>query len=122
MDNLIVGAARTRCVCLLRYAGRLAALGVLVGLAACAAPQTPPADTVTVVGEVTARGNEPFGIYLLETADRNSYVLNLERLTAAQRQHFSTPARLRLTGTPYLDRWNGRPYAHLRVQAWERVP
>ena len=83
----------------------------------CAFPDTPPPDEpITVEGRVAVRGNEPFAAYVLRTDDRNAYVLTFE--SGADRPQ--TPAHLRVTGTLYLDDWNGRPYAHLRVQAWER--
>ena len=67
---------------------------------------------------VTARGNEPFSAYVLETDDRNYYVLNLEE---ADRQGYTTPARIRATGTVYVNDWMGRPFTHLRVRSWLMV-
>ena len=67
---------------------------------------------------MTARGNEPFVRYLLETEDRTYYVL---RLPEAERASFTTPARIRATGRVYVDSWDGRPYTHMDVSAWETV-
>lgn len=91
-------------------------------LAACSArpaPDAAPDGAITVEGDVTARGNEPFVVYVLETPMRNSYVLTL---TPAQEGAFTSPARLRLTGTPYLDDWNNQPHAYLRVHTLEVLP
>jgi hypothetical protein len=75
-------------------------------------------DTVTVEGMVTARGNAPFSVYLLETDTGNAYVLVLDDTTRAG---FGTPARLRVTGAVYRGDWQGTPFAHLRVHTWARV-
>jgi len=86
----------------------------------CATTEKTTSDenTITVEGMVTARGNEPFSAYVLETDSRNFYVLNLEE---ADRGGFSTPARIRATGSLYLTNWMGRPFTHLRVSTWVMV-
>lgn len=81
---------------------------------ACATNRTPPADVVTVEGVVTVRGNEPFAAYVLETEDRNFYVLDFEEATPPD-----TPAGLRVTGRLYRGEWDGRPYARIEVHAFE---
>ncbi|MEM1095373.1 MAG: hypothetical protein AAGJ10_12295 [Bacteroidota bacterium] len=93
---------------------RFFSLLLLVGmLAACTstAPHS-TADTVTVEGQVSMRGNEPFTAYMLETANQNLYVLTFPE---GQEQSFTTAARYRLTGTVSADLWNGQRLAHLRV-------
>lgn len=97
---------------------RFFSLLFLVGLlAACTstAPRT-TADTITVEGQVSMRGNEPFTAYMLETANQNLYVLTFEE---GQEQTFTTAARYRLTGTVSSAQWNGRPFAHLQVLSAE---
>ena len=79
-----------------------------------AARSAAEADAITVEGTVTHRGNAPFTTYVLETDQRNSYILNLEGLPE-ERQSFTTPLRARVTGTLYADTWGDRSYAHLRV-------
>lgn len=84
--------------------------------AACAAPQaTSTTDTITVEGTVTYRGNEPFSALVLETDQRNLYVLNVDDMQADAIAS-NTPMRVRATGTLYRDEWNGQPIAHLRVR------
>jgi ABC-type glycerol-3-phosphate transport system substrate-binding protein len=78
------------------------------------------ADTITVEGTITHRGNEPFTTYVLETEDRNSYVLNLE-LLPEERRTFSTPLQARATGTLYAGAWGDQTYAHLRVSTMEEL-
>ncbi|GAB5517982.1 MAG: hypothetical protein RhofKO_02330 [Rhodothermales bacterium] len=93
-----------------------ALLGLL--MAACTSTASlPAADTITVEGQVSMRGNEPFAAYVLETSNQNLYVLTFDEGDA---QRFTTAARYRLTGTVSFELWNGRPFAHLRVQASER--
>lgn len=90
----------------------------------CASPETTRTATnesvLTVEGTITLRGNEPFTTYVLETEDRNSYVLNLEEL-ADEQQSFTTPVDARVTGALYADTWGDRPYAHLRVTTMEEI-
>ena len=76
-----------------------------------------PSEPITVEGRTSVRGNEPFAEYVLQTDDRNAYVLTFEDGADLP----PNPARLRVTGTLYLADWNGRPYAHLRVQSWEQA-
>lgn len=102
--------------------GLLQVAPLVLVLLSCMAPgcatQPPTVEVVTVEGTVTVRGNEPFAAYILETESRNTYVLNFGDAGAGALQ---TPARLRVTGTPYKADWNGRPYAHLRIEKWERI-
>lgn len=91
--------------------------GVLV-VASCSSPERLTQAEITVEGMVTARGNEPFVQYFMETEDRNYYVL---RIPEADLAAFRTPARLRATGRVYVETWNGRSYTHLDVSSWEQV-
>ena len=98
---------------------------VLLGLCwlGCAgtAPSTDqPLDVITVEGRASVRGNTPFTAVMLETDQRNLYVLVLDD---ADRQTLERelPARLRITGVLYVDDWNGVPYAHLRPTSLEQL-
>jgi len=77
----------------------------------CAAPRS-AASEITVEGEVTARGQVPFVVQVLETDDQNAYVLVMDETLRAQ---YVNPTRLRATGVVYVAEWNGRPFTHLRV-------
>lgn len=88
------------------------AMILLFAAPACRSASPPSGDVITVSGEVTVRGNEPFAAYVLETADRNFYVLEMDPETA---RAISTPSHAEITGEVYLAEWNGRPFAHLRV-------
>ena len=83
-------------------------------LVSCTTDRAPEADTITVEGMVTVRGNEPFAAYVLETSDRNTYVLVFPEAV-------ETPARLRVTGRLYLGEWDGQSYAHIEVHAYEEL-
>ena len=74
-------------------------------------------DTITVEGEVTVRGNEPFAAHLLETREHDVYVLDFAGGTAPP-----TPAHLRVTGRLYEDEWMGAEYLHIEVASIERTP
>lgn len=65
-------------------------------------------------GTVTYRGNEPFAALVLETDQRNLYLLNMADMQTDAIAP-STPMRVRATGTLYIEEWNGQPFAHLRV-------
>ena len=71
-------------------------------------------EAISVHGLVTVRGNVPFNAAILETDSRNYYVL---KLTTEQQSVLTTPNRYRVTGLLYLDKWNGKSYAHLEVKA-----
>ncbi len=74
-----------------------------------------PAGTMIVVeGMLSMRGHEPFTTLVLETPQRNTYVLNLDDMQQ-EALEYGTPMRARVSGILYQDEWNGRPYAHLRV-------
>jgi len=92
--------------------------------AGCTSPETTRTVTddtvITVEGTITLRGNEPFTTYVLETEDRNSYVLTLDELPDEQ-QSFTTPVQARVTGALYADTWGDQPYAHLRVTTMEEI-
>lgn len=89
----------------------------LVG-AGCAAPQEAVQDMVTVEGMVTARGNEPFVRYVLETSEGNLYAL---RIPEKDQREFQTPARLEVTGRLYVDGWDSHPFVHVDVSEWRRI-
>jgi hypothetical protein len=72
-------------------------------------------DIITVEGKVNQRGNTPFQAWMVETADRNSYVLIMN----AKGGDYSTSKTYRVTGRLYLDKWNGTDYAHLEVVSIE---
>jgi hypothetical protein len=91
--------------------------GVVFGAAGCASTAGPA--EISVEGTVTTRGNEPFTAYVLETEDQNAYVLVFEE---AMPEALRTPVRMRVEGLAYSDSWEGQPYAHLRVRAYEPQP
>ena len=67
---------------------------------------------MTVEGTISVRGNEPFSAVVLQTASRNHYVL---KMSPEMRSRLVTPSLRRVTGYLYLDKWNGRDFAHLDV-------
>ena len=77
-------------------------------------------DVITVEGQVSVRGNTPFTALMLETAQRNLYVLVMSEAKRKALQP-TLPGRFRITGAVYADDWNGRPYAHLRPIVMERL-
>jgi len=79
---------------------------------------TSESNMISVEGYVSVRGNVPFIAVVLETDDRNTYIL---KLTPEMSQTLTTPARLNVTGRLYLDYWNGVALAHLEVVELERV-
>ena len=84
-------------------------------LGACATGSSVPAvERISVTGDITVRGNEPFTEVVLITDDNHWYLLDL---TQEQRRMLLTPARARITGPVSLGEWNGRPFARLRVDA-----
>jgi hypothetical protein len=87
-------------------------IGVLAGCAASRSVE----NEIAVVGEVTARGQVPFVVQVLETDDQNAYVLVMDE---SLRARYVNPARLRVTGVVYVAAWNGRPFTHLRVTRLE---
>lgn len=91
----------------------------LVLFAGCAGLGRQNAETVTVEGEVTAQGQEPFAEYVLETEEGHFYVVDFDGQAGAD---FSTPARLRVTGRLSTTMWDGSPFPHIEVAEWERAP
>lgn len=89
--------------------------GLMLAAVRCASSSS-IAGEIVVEGEVTARGQEPFVVQVLETDDRNAYVLVLDE---AQRRQYTNPARIRVAGVVYVAEWNGRPFTHLRVSRIE---
>ena len=70
---------------------------------------------IALEGTLSQRGSEPYTALVLETNQRNLYVLNLDEM---QRDVLAVdaPKRVRVTGTLYEDTWNGRAMAHIRVK------
>jgi hypothetical protein len=98
---------------------RLAALLFMVlATGACASLSSSHADELTVEGLVTVRGHEPFAVLVLETAHRNSYVLDIPEDERIRLQN-AAPGHFRISGNTFLAEWYGRPYTHLRVRLWE---
>lgn len=95
--------------CAMLMAGCVATSGATKGDAATGGA---PSDHITVEGRAVVMGNVPFTALMLQTEDRNSYILKMD---AEERAELMTPARVRVSGVLYLDDWNGRPYAHIRV-------
>ncbi len=82
------------------------------------APSHTAHNVLTVEGRVSVRGHTPFTGVLLETDQRNFYVLALDE--AARRDLVpELPARYRVTGLLYGADWNGIRYAHLRPTKME---
>ena len=88
-------------------------------LVSCTTDRVSDTDIITVEGMVTVRGNEPFAAYVLETSDRNTYILAFPE--AAETPAPETPARLQVTGRLYLGEWEGQSYAHIEVHAYEEL-
>ena len=86
----------------------LASLQLITGCAG----SNPYSEFISVEGQISVRGNEPFTAVILYTAARNYYVLNQRD---EDRGDLLTPATYRVTGQLYLDQWNGRNFAHLAV-------
>lgn len=92
--------------------------GVAVLGSGCMAPgqtsSNPSIEAViTVEGTVNSFGAEPFAAVVLNSAERNSWVLEL---SAADRDRLMMPARVRVTGSVYAADWQGRTRAHMRVR------
>ena len=77
-------------------------------------------DVITVEGRASVRGNTPFTGIMLETNQRNTYVLVFDD-AEGRALEADLPARLRVTGDLYVAEWNGMSYAHLRVTTMERL-
>ena len=100
-----------------------ALLFVMLMAAGCASERDAASQgDLTVTGRVSMRGHEPFSALVLETDDRNVYVLTLSGEQQRSAMLPKTPGRFRVTGALYEDNWNGKPYAHLRVASWETLP
>jgi hypothetical protein len=94
--------------------------GVLVMLSidGCASSGAAWEDTVEVEGVVSVRGNEPFTELVLQTSDRNYYVLEFDNPDERSRMQQATPATFSVRGPVYRGVWGSRAFAHLRVRAW----
>ena len=102
------------------------AFGVLLGImilatvvAGCGTVQNAKSDAIiTVSGRAVVMGNVPFTALILETKDRNSYILKMDD---AMRDSLMTPAQIEVQGELYLGQWNGKPFAHIRVSDLKRI-
>ena len=102
------------------------AFGVLMGLfvvaalsAGCGTVQHVKGGApITVSGRAVVMGNVPFTALILETKDRNSYILTMGN---AMRDSLMTPAQIEVEGELYLAEWNGKPFAHIRVSQLKRI-
>lgn len=94
-----------------RYGPLLAVLliGAMVG---CVSVAPTAQNQITVEGRAVAMGNVPFAKLILETSDRNSYLLEMSR---EMRDSLMTPAQIRVTGSLSVGAWNGRPFAQIQV-------
>ena len=89
---------------------------VTILVSGCASTEaTMSSDIITVEGKVNQRGHTPFQAWMVETSDRNTYVLIMD----AKGGDYSTSKTYLVTGRLYLDQWNGKDYAHLEVLSIE---
>ncbi len=88
----------------------------LVLMTGCGGADGITGRAITVKGMVTVRGNEPFARPILETDGGNLYVLVNDRQEAPRHGAY------RVTGSLFLDEWNGMPFTHLRVNHAEVLP
>ncbi len=87
--------------------------GLLLGCATTAQNDGRTAlNQITVEGRAMVMGNVPFAKLILETSDRNSYILEMDR---AMRDSLMTPAQIRVTGKLVRGEWNGLPFAQIHV-------
>lgn len=94
-------------------------VGLLLVTTGCASTQTTGSQhVITVEGQVSTRGNVPFTAQMLETDQRNLYILNVEDAPVTS---FTYGRMYRITGRLYKDDWNSYPYAHLQVLEVEEV-
>lgn len=68
---------------------------------------------ITVEGIVNSFGAEPFAAVILNSEERNSWVL---LLTPEDRSRLMMPARVRITGRVFAADWQGHTRAHMRVR------
>ncbi len=87
-------------------------------LSGCSQTQMVRFDVQEVEGRVTVRGNEPFTAVILETEERNWYVLDL---TPEQRLGLVNPSIQRVVGEVYRGDWNGNAFARIRVSEIRRI-
>jgi hypothetical protein len=84
----------------------------LAGIVSSCAPAPYRVEPMTVEGTISVQGNEPFTAVILQTSERNYYVLSL---SPEMRARLSAPTIRKVTGYLYLDQWNGKDFAHLDV-------
>ncbi|MDA1027619.1 MAG: hypothetical protein O3B41_01015 [Bacteroidetes bacterium] len=100
-----------------RYGSFLTVLliGAMVG---CVSVAPTAQNQITVEGRAVVMGNVPFAKLILETSDRNSYILEMSR---EMRDSLMTPAQIRVTGSLSVGAWNGRPFAQIQVSDLKHV-
>lgn len=98
------------------------ALLLLLLVDACATTQPTSMDAVRVEGTVTVRGNEPFTELVLQTPERNYYVLKFGSQEERSQMQNAAPASFAVSGDVYRDVWGSRAFAHLRVRSWQPLP
>src|SRR5690606_1229018 len=102
-----------------RVVGTLCAAILLLFLDGCATGRPAGMDAVQVEGMVTVRGNEPFAELVLQTRERNHYVLKFASEEERTQMQNMAPASFAVEGEVYRDVWGSRAFAHLRVWSWE---
>ena len=110
-----IRAAETRVEC---ASSMLVLTMLLILLNGCATSQEIAHDEVSVQGVVSVRGHEPFTELVLQTADRNYYVLKFADPEERSRMQNASPASFAVRGEVYRDVWGSRAFAHLRVLEW----
>ena len=108
---------------------------IITGLAVCCVLFTAPACTssqsggesspgqsldrsvVQVEGQVSSRGNAPFEALVLETSDRNMYVLVFD----GDAPNFEYGALYSVSGLLHSAEWNGAKYAHINVASHQKL-
>lgn len=99
--------------------GLLIAVLVAGSSSGCSAQAPLVRDVVIAEGLVSVRGAEPFTELVLETTDRNYYVLKFASPEERAAVQDASPAFFRVEGDVYRGEWNGRAFAHLRVESVE---
>ena len=98
--------------------GSFVTLILLVFLSGCSTTSGKQ-SYITIEGQISVRGNEPFTTYVLETPEQNSYVLLFSE-SSFRRQLLED--RVRVTGQVDVREWGGIPFTHLQVIEAMPVP
>jgi hypothetical protein len=75
-------------------------------------------DLITVEGRVTLRGPRAENVVMLETDQHNLYILVLEEVDG-RALRANLPGRFRITGSLFLNEWDGKTFTHLRPVSLE---